>query len=57
MHAQSVWLVCTSFSDTGIKVMAVGTVRVEEDGAEEESDMVEEETLDALCERVDSVTM
>jgi hypothetical protein len=56
MHAQSVWLVCTSFSDTGIKVMAVGTVRVEEDGAEEESDMVEE-TLDALCERVDSVTM
>jgi hypothetical protein len=57
MHAQSVWLVRTSFSDTGIKVMAVGTVRVEEDGVEEESDMVEEETLDALCERVDSVTM
>jgi hypothetical protein len=51
---QSVWLVHTSFLDTGIKVMAVGTARVEE----EKSDMVVvEETLDAFCGRVDSVTM
>jgi hypothetical protein len=48
----------TSFLDTGIKVMAVRTARVEEDGEEEKSDMVVvEETLDAFCGRVDSVTM
>jgi hypothetical protein len=54
---QSVWLVRTSFSDMGIKVMVVRIVRVEEDGEEEESDMVVEETLDVFCGRGGSVTM
>jgi hypothetical protein len=48
----------TSFSNTDIKVMSVGTVRVEGDGEEEENDMVvDEETLDAFCGRGDSDTL
>jgi hypothetical protein len=48
----------TSFSNTDIKVMSVGTVRVEGDGEEEENDMVvDEETLDAFYGRGDSDTL